>query len=102
MGDDFKWPSKTETLVLRLLIAGGESYGLDLVKRSDGDLKRGTVYVTLGRMEDKGFLESREEASTPGYIGIPRRLYKVTGLGERALRAAEMGEAVMAGRLVPT
>lgn len=100
-GNEIQWPSRTECLVLRLL-ASGESYGLELVKKSDGVLKRGTVYVTLGRMEEKGFVSSRQEASTPDHIGIPRRLYKIEGLGERALRAIEMGEAMMAGRLVPT
>ena len=97
---DIQWPSKTELLVLQMLITGGESYGLALVKSSDGKLKRGTVYVTLGRMEEKGFVESREEESTPDYVGIPRRLYKVTGLGERAARAVEHGVAMMTGRLV--
>jgi PadR family transcriptional regulator, regulatory protein PadR len=99
---DIEWPTKTELLVLRLLIPEGESYGHALVKKSDGALKRGTVYVTLGRMEAKGFLTSREEQVEPGYVGIPRRLYVVTGLGQRALQAVEMGEAMMAGNLVIT
>jgi DNA-binding PadR family transcriptional regulator len=34
-------------------------YGLKLIKASDERLKRGTVYVTLGRMEEKGFVRSR-------------------------------------------
>jgi DNA-binding PadR family transcriptional regulator len=91
-----------EALVLRLLIAGGESYGLDLVKKSDGTIKRGSVYVTLGRMEKKKFVSSRQEESTPDYVGIPRRLYKIEGLGEKALKLAEMGEAMFAGKLVHT
>jgi PadR family transcriptional regulator, regulatory protein PadR len=93
------WPSKLELLILRLLIGGGESYGLALVKASDGALKRGTVYVTLGRMEEKGLVLSRQEDVTPEHIGIPRRLYKVTGLGERAVQAVEHGEALMQGVL---
>lgn len=97
---DIEWPTKTEVLVLRLLIPQGESYGHALVKKSDGALKRGTVYVTLGRMEKKGFLESREEEVEDDYVGIPRRIYKVTGLGQRALQAVEQGEAIMVGRLV--
>lgn len=96
------WPSPMETLVLRLLNEGGESYGLALVKKSDGALKRGTVYVTLGRMETKGFVSSRAEDTTPEYIGIPRRLYKITGLGERAVRAVDAGTAIMLGGLVTT
>ena len=67
-----------------------DAYGLDLVKRSDGRLKRGTVYVTLQRMEEKGFITSRLEDEVDERIGAPRRLYKLTGLGERALAAREM------------
>jgi DNA-binding PadR family transcriptional regulator len=62
-------------------------YGLGLVTESAGALKRGTVYVTLGRMEAKGFVMSEQEASHPGAIGLPRRIYRITPLGERALTA---------------
>jgi PadR family transcriptional regulator, regulatory protein PadR len=78
---------KKERLILELLVSSGPMYGLQLVERSDGALKRGTVYVTLGRMESKGLVESEQEESPAGAIGLPRRLYKPTGLGERMLRA---------------
>jgi PadR family transcriptional regulator PadR len=77
---------KTERLVLELLLDGPD-FGLNLVARSDGALKRGTVYVTLGRMERKGYISSEQEAQAPGAIGLPRRLYRMTPLGKRALRA---------------
>src|SRR5215475_15773133 len=64
--------STTERLILDLL-REGELFGLQLVDRSDGALKRGTVYVTLGRMQDKGYVESRTEPLPPGAIGLPRR-----------------------------
>ena len=79
-------PAK-ERLILELLVSSGALYGLELVERSDGGLKRGTVYVTLGRMEAKGFLTSEQEEMPEGAIGLPRRRYRPTGLGERALRA---------------
>lgn len=90
-------PSKAELLILNLLNELGESYGLALVKESGGLLKRGTVYVTLFRMEEKGYVTSSEEALTPDYIGIPRRLYKLTSLGRRALRAVRLVERVFRG-----
>lgn len=62
-------------------------YGLLLVERSGGALKRGTVYVTLGRMEAKGWVESAQEPLLAGSIGLPRRIYRPTALGERMLRA---------------
>ncbi len=77
---------ETERLVLELLL-DGQDFGLNLVARSKGGLKRGTVYVTLARMERKGFITSKQEPQAPGAIGLPRRIYRVTPLGKRALRA---------------
>jgi PadR family transcriptional regulator PadR len=76
-----------ERLILELLVSGGPQFGLRLVEVSGGELKRGTVYVTLGRMERKGFIASETEAPAPGAIGLPRRIYRATPLGERAIRA---------------
>jgi DNA-binding PadR family transcriptional regulator len=79
-------PNK-ERLILELLASEGPMFGLQLVERSDGALKRGTVYVTLGRMEARGLVESQQESPLPGAIGLPRRIYRSTALGERMLRA---------------
>jgi PadR family transcriptional regulator PadR len=79
-------PAK-QRLILELLVGAGPLYGLELVERSGGALKRGTVYVTLSRMEAKGLVTSEQEALPAGAIGLPRRRYRPTGLGERALRA---------------
>ncbi|HXT71085.1 MAG TPA: PadR family transcriptional regulator [Vicinamibacterales bacterium] len=78
---------RKERLILEMLVTGGPMHGLRLVEESQGGLKRGTVYVTLGRMEAKGFLVSEQEPAHPAAIGLPRRIYRVTPLGERALRA---------------
>lgn len=77
-----------EARVLGLLINGGEKYGLELVRESEGELKRGTIYVLLDRMGDKGYVESRQETN-PTLSGMPRRLYKPTGLGAKAYRLHE-------------
>jgi DNA-binding PadR family transcriptional regulator len=84
-------PSSKEALILQMLVAkaGAEMYGLEMVQTSRGQLARGTVYVTLDRMEEKGLVSSRQEPPGPNVRGIPRRLYKVTGLGERALRESQ-------------
>jgi len=79
-------PSRKEVLILGLLGAGRELYGLELVEASGGDLKRGTVYVTLNRMEEKGYVSSRLDTSTVR-PGLPLRLYKSTALG-RQMRSA--------------
>jgi PadR family transcriptional regulator PadR len=79
--------SPKESIVLELLARDGELYGLQLVAGSRRRLKRGTVYVTLGRMEDKGYIASRLEAPPEREGGLPRRLYQPTTLGRRVLAA---------------
>ncbi len=73
----------SEHLILTLLTSHGASYGLELVAASRGKLKRGGIYVTLGRMEDKGLVTSK--VADDG-----RRRYMPTALGERALLAARL------------
>ena len=75
-----------ERAILQLLVSAGPMFGLQLVALSEGVLKRGTVYVTLGRMEAKGYVTSEQETLPPGAIGLPRRIYQPTALGERVLR----------------
>jgi DNA-binding PadR family transcriptional regulator len=90
MGNQFA--SDKELLILRLLISQPEGmYGLELIRASDEKLKRGTVYVTLGRMEEKGFVKSRVvKSNAPSHAGLPRPLYTVTAKGTRVLSAAEL------------
>jgi DNA-binding PadR family transcriptional regulator len=73
----------SEQLILSLLLDRERQYGLELVAASRRRLKRGGIYVTLGRMEDKGLV-----SSAAGESG--RRLYRATPLGERALMAAKV------------
>lgn len=75
--------AKSEALILDLLTSRGASYGLQLVDGSGGALKRGGIYVTLGRMEEKGLV-----TSAPGEGG--RRLYEPTALGLRSLVAVRI------------
>jgi DNA-binding PadR family transcriptional regulator len=82
--------SPKESLILELLCERGNMYGLQLVASSKRRLKRGTVYVTLGRMEDKGYITSRQEDGPPEAGGLPRRIYSPTPLGRRVLAAWEV------------
>jgi len=78
--------SRIERLILDLL-AVEDMCGLQLVEHSGSALKRGTVYVTLGRMTKKGYVESWTEKTAPDAIGLARRLYRPTGYGLRVLAA---------------
>jgi len=85
--------SAVEEEILRLLLASPEMYGLELVAAS-AKLKRGTIYVTLARMTDKGFVSSRTVKSDHER-GLPRRLFKVTGHGQAVFRVWEAARAAL-------
>ena len=53
--NEFPKLSPKEMLTLEMLISNGEMFGLEMVEASEGELKRGTIYVTLQRMSDKGY-----------------------------------------------
>jgi len=87
--------SRKERIILQMLISNGEMYGLEMVRSSGGELKRGTVYVTLGRMADKGYVESRQ-LDEPNESGLPKRLFKATGYGSSVYHAWELARAALA------
>ena len=87
--------SRTESMVMELL-RGRERYGLELVDASDGALKRGSVYVILARMEEKGFVDSRQEDRAPGESGSQRRLYRATPYGRKVHGAFAQLRAALA------
>ena len=84
-------------MILDLLGRSREMYGLELVAASAGELKRGTVYVTLARMEEKGFITSRLDDEPPPSGGLPRRLYTATAYGRELLGS----RLALRKRLVP-
>ena len=88
--------SPKELLILETLASRGPMYGLELVAKSKGQLKRGTIYVTLGRMEDKGYVDSETEAPRAGAVGLPRRLYRPTAYGLRVMEAWAMVRSALA------
>jgi DNA-binding PadR family transcriptional regulator len=79
--------SQKESLILELLIGAKAMYGLELVAASHGALKRGTIYVTLGRMEEKGYVTSTLEDAPPSAGGLPRRVYAAAPLGREVMAA---------------
>jgi DNA-binding PadR family transcriptional regulator len=81
--------SAVESLIIDLL-RNGERYGLELVDASNRELKRGTIYVTLSRMETKGFVVSRQEEPQAAAIGLPRRMYHVTPYGLKVHQAYKL------------
>jgi len=68
-------------MIVEMLAEAGELYGLEMVTRSGGRLKRGTIYTTLCRMEEKGLVESYLAPPPEPGRGPTRRLYRVTKYG---------------------
>ena len=89
-----------EAVILDLLASGAELYGYEMAKASSR-LRSGAIYVHLHRMEDKGFVESRTEPRRDGARGRPRRLYRITGLGQELLEARRRVAALLSGELAP-
>lgn len=77
-----------------------EMSGLEIVKQSQGELKRGTVYIWLQQLEDKLLITSRAEEKVDPMIQIPRLLYRITESGVRALLDAQTNNG--GGYLVPS
>jgi PadR family transcriptional regulator PadR len=69
-------------------IAAGVRYGFDIMDRTE--LPSGTVYPALSRLERDGFVRSHWEdlARAHGDRRPPRRYYRITAHGERALADA--------------
>jgi DNA-binding PadR family transcriptional regulator len=58
----------------------------EIEQRSGRTLARGAVYITLDRLEDKGLLSSALVDASPARGGRPKRRYKVTAAGVKAVK----------------
>lgn len=88
--DNYPRLSHKEFVILEMLSGKGEMYGLEMVSLSGGELKRGTIYVTLQRMVEKDFIESSEESRAEPETGITRRKYNATDFGKHVFKAQEL------------
>ena len=77
-----------QMLLLTALRLGDDAYGPRLIEElrrtARRRVSRGSVYVTLDRMEEKGWIASEMSAARPERGGRSRRVVRVTpaGLGE--------------------
>ena len=79
-----------QQVLLAVLQAGDEAYPpLILQKLQEGtgrDVSRGSVYVTLDRLERKGMLSSTPGPKEPQRGGHPKRFVSLTDTGIATLR----------------
>ncbi len=86
--------ARTERLILTRL-RGGQQFALRLADGSGGALKRGTVYITLQRMQNKGYVDSEVEPIISGAMGRPRRWYRPSAYGLQVLDAWTLAERAL-------
>jgi len=84
-----------QLVLLAILRLGDEAYAVPiraLIKEDAGaDLSRGTIYVTLERLERKGYVTSWFSDPQAMRGGKARRFFRLKPLGVEAIKAAKSG-----------
>jgi PadR family transcriptional regulator PadR len=82
-----------QAVLLGTLRLGKKAYGRAIVREMEAALDRnvvaGAVYATLNRLEDQGYVVSRAGESVGERRGRPRRYFRLTAPGARALNQAK-------------
>lgn len=78
-----------EIVILTIGVLYNEAYGVAIKQEIETRLNRnvsmGAMHTALVRLEDKGYIQSHNGASTEERMGRPRRYYQITALGKRAM-----------------
>jgi len=82
-----------QIVLLAILRLGDEAYGVtireEILRCTKRDVSPGALYTCLGRMEDKGMVQSRTGEPTPERGGRAKRFLTVTNSGRAALVEAQ-------------
>lgn len=88
-----------QLVLLAVLRLGERGYAVsirdEIAERTGIELGRGSVYVTLDRLDRKGYLRSKLGEPSPERGGKARRCFAATPAGRRALATAEQALARM-------
>jgi PadR family transcriptional regulator PadR len=81
-----------QVVLLAVMRVGKGAYGVpihdEIQRRAGRDLTLGTIYKTLSRLEEKGFVQSNVGEPTTQRGGRRTRCYVVSAAGKRSLQAA--------------
>jgi PadR family transcriptional regulator PadR len=92
-----------EIVMLTVGVLYEDAYGVSIKKEIETRLNRkvsvGALQSSLKRLEEKGFLKSREGESTQERAGRPKRYFSITAYGKKAMEHAratrnELWEAI--------
>ncbi len=82
-----------ELVLLAVCILEDQAYGIsvknEVEKHSGRSILLGAVHITLYRLQDKGYLESSMGGNTDKRGDRRKRLFKVTDLGMKQLKASQ-------------
>lgn len=82
-----------ELVLLAVCILNGEAYGIsvkeEVEKHTGRSILLGAVHITLYRLQDKGLLKSKMGGNTEKRGDRRKRLFKITDIGMRQLRASQ-------------
>lgn len=86
-------PGEFEQLILlAILRLGTDAYGVPIIEeieqRTGRSVSQAAAYLTLKRLEQKGWIQSRMAAPTPERGGRAKRFFFVRPAGVRRLQAA--------------
>jgi PadR family transcriptional regulator, regulatory protein PadR len=90
-------------LILLAIVEGEPKYGLEIISAAEGrtggyfDLKAGSLYPALHRLEQAGWLSSDFQPSPRG--GATVKYYRLTDSGTHALQRKRAQFAVFAGHV---
>lgn len=92
MSDPARLGEVEQLVLLAMLRLESEAYAVpirDVIERLTGiALARGSIYITLDRLEQKGLVESTMSEPTPEPGGKSRRVFRIRPAGIAALRSA--------------
>jgi DNA-binding PadR family transcriptional regulator len=78
-----------EIVMLTVGVLYDEAYGVSIKKEIETRLSRkvsvGALQTALRRLEDKGYLKSREGEATEERAGRPKKYFQITAYGKRAM-----------------
>ena len=94
-----------------LALANGERHGYaimqEVAEHTNGQMKMGpgTLYGTIKRLLEAGLIEESDERPDPEMDDERRRYYRLSGVGQRVIRAeaqryADMAEVARGKRLI--
>ncbi len=80
-------------VMLAVLRLGREAYGVpiaaEIADKTGREMLQGSVYATLERLEDKGFVVSELGEATPLRGGRAKRYFRLTAAGVRQVQQAQ-------------